>query len=68
MYFDPRSAETLAEQMRLVWCESSPGPDVGLETAARSAYTERKRQYARDFIRVVQELVPDAGGLRAQVA
>jgi glycosyltransferase involved in cell wall biosynthesis len=68
MYFDPHSAEMLAEQMRLVWCESTPGPDVRLETAARSAYTERKRQYARDFIRVVQELVPDAGGLRAQVA
>ena len=57
VFFDPHSCEDLAEKLRRVWNEKSPGPDRELEAEARSSLPGRITQYARSFMSVIQEVV-----------
>ena len=54
-YFDPNSAEELAQKLGAVWRETPPGPDVTLESEAREAQPGRVRAYAEAFAAVARE-------------
>jgi glycosyltransferase involved in cell wall biosynthesis len=59
LYFDPGEPEDLEEKMSLIWRETEAGPDVALETQARSKHPERIRGFAKTFRSVVLEAMEE---------
>lgn len=55
VYFDPGDPVALSECMARVWAERQAGPDPAMEAAARLALPARMREFAEQFMRVVDE-------------
>lgn len=54
-YFDPHSAEELAEKLAQGWQNYVPGPDQALEEKAREAFPLRMQEYAERFVAIASE-------------
>jgi len=57
VFFDPRDEEGLAEKMKQVWEETTPGPDLKLEEKARQSQPMRMASFAGSFMSIVKELI-----------
>jgi glycosyltransferase involved in cell wall biosynthesis len=55
IYFDPLDAGDLADKLEMIWKTAAPGPDLGLETAARAALPEQQRAFGRAFLNLARE-------------
>jgi glycosyltransferase involved in cell wall biosynthesis len=49
-YFDPNSAEALAEQIEVLWNDAEPGPDLEREEEARIQGLANVRSFGRRFL------------------
>lgn len=56
-YFDPNDVDAIASAMAQAWQTLPPGPDLKLETDARSEYAAHTRACAQEFMSVVKEVV-----------
>ncbi len=57
MYFDPDSADDLADRLARVWTECDAGPDVEAEANVRQTHPHAQLRFAHHFLRVAEEAV-----------
>jgi glycosyltransferase involved in cell wall biosynthesis len=55
-FFDPTDFEDLADKLKRIWQDHSPGPDLELEFQARESRLERMRACAESLMAVVREV------------
>ena len=55
IYFKAKSIESLANQLKNNWDKLAPGPDLNLEIHARLQSKERMEQFARTFIKIIDD-------------
>lgn len=60
-FFDPRDPDSLARMLHAIWQDSTPGPDLHLEAAARQALPSRMRQFGALFLTVAREAARPSG-------
>jgi len=58
-YFNPNDCESLSEKIHQIWKQTSPGPDLELETEARHGISNRQFSYGQRFMSVVHEAVEE---------
>jgi glycosyltransferase involved in cell wall biosynthesis len=56
-YFDPNSAQELAEKIEEFWNDGKADIDLELESEARSNYQDRSRDFAERFLRIIKEAI-----------
>ena len=56
IFFNPRSAEELAERIGSAWAELPAGPDPDAEAAAHALAKEQQQTFGRDFLRLAESL------------
>ena len=54
-YFDPHDPGALADCLEMLWQTAAPGPDIGLEAAARAALPQRQAGFAENFLAVARD-------------
>ena len=61
-FFDPTDCEDLTHKLAQIWREGKPGPDVELESEARSNLPRRLRAYGEAFLSVAVQVVDETTG------
>jgi glycosyltransferase involved in cell wall biosynthesis len=61
VFFDPQGPEALANCIVDMFERTAPGPDLQLEALARELYPKRTMAFARRFIEIAREVVPEQG-------
>ena len=58
VFFSPREEDDLANKMKQLWEEQSPGPDLELEAESRKTLPARLKAFGESFMSVVREVIP----------
>jgi glycosyltransferase involved in cell wall biosynthesis len=61
-FFEPTSCDDLAEKLGHMWTQGEPGPDLELESQARSCLPDRLRAYGEAFLSLAAEALEEISG------
>jgi len=59
VYFSPKDSNDLADKMAAAWSDYADGPDLRLESCARSSISERVAAFTNQFVSMVREILPN---------